>query len=636
MSKLKQFALKSALFTVIILNMFCAVRTAGFNQYIGFGDSTLDSGYWRYNTSGIAIFDTWTAQAVANGDSGAYNGNGVENSIILANKFGLNAIPVGAPGGSGTNYANGGSYTAPNNPRKPYPKSVSAIQQIQNYLGSVNGIANPHALYVIKSGDNDLNFPNPPSNYLTGSAYALAMQVEALQAAGARTIMVPNSYNSAVFAGQGGNIYPSDEAKYATSVAYFSLRWADLSAAGVRFIPADIDSLFKYVVHNPTNFGFTPSSVLAANAPAWNNPPQPPEHYQNHALWALPLTPTQQQTFLFVDDVHLTTAGQTIEADYEYSLLAAPSQASLVVQSAVHNGLAVANTIQRQIDFAIDLTDQSCRTNRANFWATIAPEYLRIKNACGFPGVSGVPFDGTIGVDYRTKCGAIFGLAFTAGYQKQKFSSIGGHFNQTVEAPSLYAAYKYGPAWGNLAATYSAFQNTIKRRVPLGIFIDQNKASPDGSSLGLTLCIGGDFKPGKITTGPVVSMVLQQVHLRGFTETGDSGVTALSFTGQTRNSLVSQLGWRILGDIGKWQPFAQARWNHEWGDKHKSVTASLTSVFAPTYTMAASPVASNWADAWLGTNYQINSHVSLRGAFLATICDRRESYGGELGLNVSF
>ena len=62
-------------------------------------------------------------------------------------------------------------------------------------------------------------------------------------------------------------------------------------------------------------------------------------------------------------------------------------------------------------------------------------------------------------------------------------------------------------------------------------------------------------------------MVMQQVHIDGFTETGTSGVTALSFAGQTRDSFVSQLGWRVLVDIGKWQPFAEAKWNHEWADK---------------------------------------------------------------------
>ena len=312
-----------------------------FSQYIGFGDSTLDSGYWRYNNTNNDGYDALTAAAVANGNSGAYNGNGVENSIILAGKFGLSAAPVGAPGG-GTNYANGASYTQT---AGPYPGSVSAIQQIQNYLASVNGNANPKALYVIKSGDNDLNFGSPaplPPTYLSDSASALAVEVAALQAAGARTIMVPNSYNSAVMAGLGGDIDPANAAAYATSVAYFSLRWADLQAAGVRFIPADIDSLFRYVVHNPTLFGFTAFSVVDTNSPAYNNPLTVPPNQSpyNSALWAHPLTAAQQQTFLFVDQVHLTTAGQTIEADYEYSLLVAPSQISLIMENAVQSNMA--------------------------------------------------------------------------------------------------------------------------------------------------------------------------------------------------------------------------------------------------------------------------------------------------------
>ena len=633
MSKVKQCVCKIALIMVIAIIMPCAVIAVGLNQYIGLGDSTLDSGYWRYNTMGDKTLDDQTAAAVASGDSGAYNGNGVENSIILAGKFGLSAAPVGAPGG-GTNYANGGSYTVTN--KEPYKTSVPVILQIQNYLASVNGTANPHALYVIKSGDNDLNYSTPDlAKYLRDSASALAQEAIVLQSAGARNIMAPNSYNSAVYAGSGGDIDPGNAEKYAASVAYFSLRWADLQAAGVHFIPADIGSVFGYVVHNPTIFGFTSSSVLTVNAPAWNNPltVPPGQDYHNHALWAYPLTATQQQSFLFVDDRHLTTAGQTIEADYEYSLLVAPSQASLVVESAIQNGLALAATMQRQID----LCWKHCGKRHANFWIAGQADYLRIKNARGFPGVSGVPFDGTIGVDYRTKCGAILGVAFTAGYQKQKFSNIGGHFDQVVEAPSLYVAYKSGRVWGNLEATYSAFQNKIRRQVPLGIFTDENKASPSGNSLALMLCIGGDFKPGKITTGPVAYLVLQQAHLNGFTETGNSGVTALLFASQTQNSLVSQLGWRILGDMDKWQPFAQVRWNHEWGDKNNSVTASLTSVVAQPYTMAAAPVASDWADAWLGTAYHLNSKVTLRGDLFATFFNRRvENYGGELGLNVSF
>ena len=127
------------------------------------------------------------------------------------------------------------------------------------------------------------------------------------------------------------------------------------------------------------------------------------------------------------------------------------------------------------------------------------------------------------------------------------------------------------------------------------------------------------------------------MHVNGFTETGTSGVTALSFRSQTRDSVVSQLGWRALMDVGNWQPFAEAKWNHEWAGKDRTVTASLTSVSAPSYTMDAAPVAADWATSSLGVSYKLNSQMILRGAVSAVFFNQQQiSYGGELGLNVSF
>ena len=65
--------------------------------------------------------------------------------------------------------------------------------------------------------------------------------------------------------------------------------------------------------------------------------------------------------------------------------------------------------------------------------------------------------------------------------------------------------------------------------VILGTFTDQNNADTNGQSLALALRGGGDFKLGAVTTGLVAGMVLQQINLNGFTETGTSGVSALSF-----------------------------------------------------------------------------------------------------------
>ncbi|MCE5333739.1 MAG: autotransporter domain-containing protein [Desulfobacteraceae bacterium] len=618
MAKTREFVLTVALLAFTCLSAPGESCAAGFKQFVGFGDSTLDSGYFRYHTLGNSLEDQVLAALIAQGATGAFVANGVMNSTILASKFGLSAAPIG---GGGTNYAVGGSLTAADK-----PPTVSVVQQIQNYLASVNGAANPHALYIVKSGDNDLNFvPNPPNpNFLSQQASALATSVAALQSAGARLIMVPNSYNSAVYAGLGGDIAPGQADKYAASVSYMSARWSALTTAGVHFIPADIDSLFRYVVHNPTNFGFTASSVLASSAPLYPNPP-------HSALFAI-LTPTQQREFLFIDGLHLTTAGQTIEADYEYSLLTAPSQISLLAESVVQNGLARAATIQGQIE----LSEQHRGPNGINAWVSSGASTIKFKNAPGFANASGIPFGGTVGIDYLTSCGVIVGAAFTAGSQTQGFST-GGNFEQVDETPSIYAAYKAGPVWGNVVASYGLFQDKISRPVPLGIFADQNHADTTGQSLALALRGGGDFKLGQIMTGPVAGLVMQQVHVDGFTETGTSGVTALSFGSQTRDSVVSQLGWRVLADVGKWQPFAEAKWNHEWAGKDRTVTASLTSVSAPSYTMDAAPVASDWGTASLGTSYKLNSRMLLRATASAVFFNPQMiNYGGELGLNVSF
>ena len=173
--------------------------------------------------------------------------------------------------------------------------------------------------------------------------------------------------------------------------------------------------------------------------------------------------------------------------------------------------------------------------------------------------------------------------------------------------------------------------------MPLGAFIDENSARTNGRSLALALRGGVDFRLGRITTGPVAGVVVQQVHVEGFTETGVSGVTALSFGSQTRDSLVSRLGWRASADLGRWRPFTEAEWNHEWAGRDRTVTAALTSVAAPSFTMDAVPAAEDWAAASLGASYTFGPQVMLRGVVSALFLDPQVSrFGGGLSLSVGF
>ena len=505
------------------------------------------------------------------------------------------------------------------------------FRRVEVYLAAVHNAANPNALYMVSFGGNDLTWLQvqggslSPQSYLASLATALSTGIANLQTAGARTIVVLNVYSYARVVGPGGVVTPANAIDVSEAATYSADVWSDLRAAGVNFIPADVEGVLKYVSRNPTRFGFTAATVLASN----------PACGTASALLCSPsqvVAPNAEQTYLWSDAHHLTTAGQTIEADLIYNLLTAPSQISLMAESAVWGGLARAAMIQGQIDQG----GQPRGPSGINVWVGGGAGTQSVTNTPYFPNATGTSFGGTVGADYLTPSGIIVGAAISSGDQVRNFST-GGHFSQVDEALSLYAGYRTRALWGNAVASYVLLQDHVARQVPLGIFTDQNSGDTSGRDLSLALRGGWDFHVGRMTFGPVAGFVLQQVRLNGFSESGTTGFTALSFDGQTRNSAVSQLGWRGSVDIGDWQPFAEMDWNHEWADRTRSITASLTSIAAPSYTAAAVPVASDWATVSLGASYRINARMSLRGAALAMFANPRAgSYGGGVSMNVSF
>jgi len=131
-----------------------------FTQFYGFGDSSIDSGYYRAlpNPGGGALFNALWASAVANGAGAPTSRPGLMNSELLASYFGLTAIPSNQPGG--TNFATSGAKNVVVNNRinGGFTAAVPTVTQINNYLAASGGRANPSALYLISTGGNDVTF----------------------------------------------------------------------------------------------------------------------------------------------------------------------------------------------------------------------------------------------------------------------------------------------------------------------------------------------------------------------------------------------------------------------------------------------------------------------------------------------
>jgi hypothetical protein len=252
-----------------------------------------------------------------------------------------------------------------------------------------------------------------------------------------------------------------------------------------------------------------------------------------------------------MDGSHLTEAGQIIEADYIYSLLAAPSEMSFLAESAIQTTFGMIYGIEQQIDVA-----QRRGPAGWNVWANGDLQYLQIgNNSAGLPNDPGIPISGSLGVDYRWANGWLFGAAITGSFLNSTFST-GGGFTQNEGALSIYAAFRNTEWWGNLIGSVGLLAYTTNRPVAIGITEQPNNGSTLGSELAVAAEGGYEFHTGPIAYGPVAGFILQQARIAGFTESGS--FTSLSFAAQLRNSEVSLAGYQANFDAGIWHPFFQA------------------------------------------------------------------------------
>jgi outer membrane lipase/esterase len=617
-----------------------AASAQSFNQAIVFGDSSVDSGFYKAlpNPGGGTNFNNDWALAVANGAGKPTTSPGGMVSEVLASRFGLTANPANQPGG--TNYATSGAknVTVNNNATGGFQQAIPTTVQIANYLAANGGHANANGIYLISSGANDVSFalqdtgtgpwPANPNQYLTGAAASLANSAASLQAAGARYFVVPDLPYSFGNADQ-----------QTARLLYSQTLWSDLAADGVNFVPADINSVRKAIAASPSSFGFTSISNLDPackfNAASGAQPVTSASALLCSSNPKAPYTfaPGTDQTHLFADEQHLTTAGQKIMADYMYSLVIAPAEISLLPENAVKVRTRSIGDIRNQID----ASQQHRGPAGINAWVSGDVAALKIENpSAGFSSSSGDAAAATAGVDYRWGSGLITGGVISTGRVKSDFSA-GGSFTQHEVAGSLYAGYDRGPLWGNVIGTYGSLDYDVNRLATVGITTQTNNGSTDGRNLSASLEGGYRFTAYSLTHGPVAGVTWQRAEVDGFTESG-SAFTNLKFGDQTRESVISELGYRVSANLGILRPFAQAVWNHEFDSGERQVSASLTTVsFAPAYHMPAVAIGQDWGTVQAGAALKLAPDVTLLGAFTSEFAEHNaNNYGGQIGINVAF
>jgi outer membrane lipase/esterase len=310
-----------------------------------------------------------------------------------------------------------------------------------------------------------------------------------------------------------------------------------------------------------------------------------------------------------------------------YGLRAAPSEISFPAESAVKTRLALVSTIQDQIGLS-----QSHRgASGINAWISGSLTGLSMNNSSGLPNDPDLAWTGTAGADYALSKTLTAGFALSTGSLRSSLGSYGS-FRMNDNSASLYAALQKGSIWANAIGTYGHFGLDTTRIVNPGPNQMSNYGSAGGDNWSGALQGGYVFQKDAWTHGPVGGLIYQDVSIDGFAETGSP--VSLTFGSQTRQATVGQFGYLAIYDFGKYQPYAQASWNHEFAVTARDVSASWKSL---SFTMPAVLLGKDWGETKTGVKIDVGSGVKLVVEGTADFGQTSATlYSGQIGINAAF
>lgn len=571
---------KTAAALAVVLALASLPALGGeYGNAVFFGDSLTDSGYYKplLPLPGVGKFTT---------------NPGPVWSEIMAASLGFQANPSNTPGG--TNYAQGGARVdaTPGVGGGPATGAQPISTQVSSYLSANGNRANPAALYVVWAGANDIfaasSSPASAQGTVLAAATADVQQIARLRAAGARYIVVPSLPDmgltpAGLAAGPAGSAGMTQ-----LSSGYNQLLFGGLAAAGIRVIPADTFTFLREVAASPASYGFGNATGVACTTSS-----------SLVCTSASLVSPNADRTYMFADGVHPSSAGHELIAGYFGSIVAAPTQVSLLAESPVQTRQALTHDIGEQLR----VSNRNRAANTSRIWAGGSVGRLEYDESGSARDASGTPWSGIVGLDRKYSDNLLAGLAFGYGQYNGDFGGGSGDYTQREWSLSAFGEYTVG-AWRlSAVGTYGNLDYDVDRAVRLGPTKRKMSASTDGDNLSLVFFGNYEMKDGNLTHGPWAGLQLQWIDVDGFRESG--GSTALRFGSQSRNSTVGSVGYRLTLDAGDYVPFASVALNHEFRDTDRNVTASLTSMTASSFALPGVKTQRDWATLAAGVSVRL-------------------------------
>jgi outer membrane lipase/esterase len=601
MSRAKLFAAAAVLLGLSATA--AAAQSAPFDQVVVFGDSLSDNGDLSASLGLPRLRFTTNPGLVA-----------VED---IAQRYGFTLQPSLA---GGSDYAYGGAGLIQG--VLPVP---TLGDQVSSYLGA-HGQADPHALYSIWGGANDI-FAHDASiaagtqtlqtalPQVVAAAQLEGQLLDRLQSAGARTIIVFNLPDIGLTPGG----LPQDT----TMVQAFNAQLNTELKGRHGVVPVNTYLALHETIANPAAAGF--SNVTS------------PACTSSTALLCTPQTlvqPDAASTHLFADDVHPTTAGHLRTAELVSSELTAPGQMSLLAEAPLALLRGHRAAVREQLDAA---------PGAGQGWTLFASGRAgerRLDGDWAAPSAKSDEDAITVGGVWRSGAALRLGFALTAGQSRVRMEGDLGGFDARELAVSAFGQYDWASgAWASAQAGFGVTNyDDISRSFVLGPAMRTERSTSHGHDDSFELALGQWRHVGSLRTGPFAAFSYDRMHVGDAAEVaGDA--TSMWFGPQRRESSVTRVGWSLRGETSLMgfalQPVATVAYGHDFQADRRLVTAGLTTMTGD-FSLPGYLPSKNWGEATLGLGADLGRGIRASLTYQGRYGDEGHENLGALGVSYSF
>ncbi len=645
-----------------------AAQAQQFSGVVSFGDSLSDAGNIAQlnglpaGNSFTTNFDPVAVQVVA-----SYYGYTQTNAQATGSPF---SGPVG-----GTNYAYGGACiqssaaTPPGHPGLPLcvngdvdpdgagPRIGLAFTRVSNQIGTYlsrnGGSADPHALYTLWAGANDINAALSASTAVGGwqgassaatqaniiagvvpIATAFTTQAARLQAAGAHYIVVFNLPDLGITPQVAAAGSTAASGATLASLSYNNALNTGLATLHDGIIPINTFALVNEVRANVlagrSDYGITNITGIACGPGA---PGVVSSVACGPAGSGLPYTYAAgtNNTYLFADGIHPSGAAHRLLADVVVATIAAPSVVALAPEVPLKAYFEHSRAVDESL---LSLWGDELEAGSVRAYGSIQGGNQDIQADDYSPGLDSNYSSLSLGANYRMSDAFTFGAAISVGTQDADTGSIGRIEGVSVIG-SIYGQYQNN-GWyvrGMLGGGSTSLD--ITRNIQIGPLLRQEIGKPGVSQQAVSAEVGYMFEGDSLQHGPFANFGWQKLSVEAYSEEGVSS-TAMNFSEFERKSQLTSLGYQIQGSIGSegntFQPFARVAWVSEDENGQTYVNAGSNSMNGR-FTLGGVTPSKEWIDASIGVSAEFGDDLSAFVSLNGHVSDD-EQEGGDFSLGV--